>query len=71
MTSLVVQKENLPANASDTGSIPGAGRFQCLGNWLPAPQLLKPEHTEPALRNKKTHCNEKPYPPQLQKAHMQ
>ena len=28
--------------------------------WAHAPQLLKPVHLEPVLRNKRSHCNEKP-----------
>ena len=45
--------ENLPANAGDTVSIPGPGRFHMppQGNEAGAPQLLKPIHLEPALHN--------------------
>ena len=28
--------------------------------WAHMPQLLKPVRLEPMLRNKKSHCNEKP-----------
>ena len=28
--------------------------------WAHVPQLLKPAHLEPVLRNKRRHCNEKP-----------
>ena len=28
--------------------------------WAHVPQLLKPAHLEPTLRNKRSHCNEKP-----------
>ena len=28
--------------------------------WARMPQLLKPAHLEPVLRNKRSHCNEKP-----------
>ena len=28
--------------------------------WARVPQLLKPTHLEPVLRNKRSHCNEKP-----------
>ena len=28
--------------------------------WARVPQLLKPARLEPVLRNKKSHCNEKP-----------
>ena len=28
--------------------------------WAHVPQLLKPTHLEPMLRNKRSHCNEKP-----------
>ena len=35
--------KNPPANARDTGSIPGLGRSHMLwGNWACVPQLLKP-----------------------------
>ena len=67
--------KNLPANAG-TGSIPGAGRYHVpQSNWTCAPQLLKPMRRncwarvlqllkpallEPVLRNKRSHCNEKP-----------
>ena len=65
--------KNPPANAGDTGSIPGLGRSHMLqSNWARAPQLLslrsrarepqllKPTCLEPVLRNKRSHCNEKP-----------
>ena len=29
-------------------------------NWAHVPQLLKPAHLEPVLRNKRSHRNEKP-----------
>ena len=32
------------------------------GNQALAPQLLKPKRLEPVLRNKSSHCNEKPAP---------
>ena len=28
--------------------------------WVHVPQLLKPAHLEPVLRNRRSHCNEKP-----------
>ena len=65
--------KNLPANAGDTGSIPGPGRSHMpwsnearapqllsLRSRAREPQLLKPAHLEPVLRNKRSHCNEKP-----------
>ena len=72
--------KNLPANARDTGSIPGPGRshmpwsnkahaphyWACAlepvshNYWAHVPQLLKPAHLEPVLRNKRSHRNEKP-----------
>ena len=64
---------NPPARAGDTGSSPGPGRSHMLRiNWARAPQLLsmrsrarepqllKPAHLEPMLRNKRSHRNEKP-----------
>ena len=65
--------ENPPANAVDTGSSPGPGRSHMpQSNQAHVPQLLslcsrthetqllKPMHLEPMLRNKRSHCNEKP-----------
>ena len=65
--------KNLPVNAGDTGSIPGPGRSHMpQSNYAHAPQLLslrsrahepqllKAVCLEPALRNKRSHCNEKP-----------
>ena len=53
--------KNLPANAGDTGSTPGPGRSHVpQSNEAHAPQLLKPVHLEPVLRNKRSHRNEKP-----------
>ena len=41
--------KNLPANAGDTGSIPGpGGSYMPQGNYAHAPQLLKPHALEPA-----------------------
>ena len=65
--------KNLPASAGDTGSSPSPGRSHMpRSNYARAPQLLslhsrarepqllKPAHLEPVLRNKRSHCNEKP-----------
>ena len=65
--------KNPPANAGDTGSSPGPGRFHMpRSNWARAPQLLslcsrahapqllKPAHLEPVLHNNRSHPNEKP-----------
>ena len=64
---------NLPANAGDTGSSLGPGRSHMprsnkarapqllsLHSRAREPQLLKPAHLEPVLRNKRSHRNEKP-----------
>ena len=52
---------NPPANAGDTGSIPGPGGFYSpLGNEACAPQLLSPRTLELMLCNKRSHCREKP-----------
>ena len=65
--------KNPPANAGDTGSIPGPGRSHMpqsnkahvpqllsLCSRAREPQLLKPAHLEPVLCNKRSHRNEKP-----------
>ena len=65
--------KNPPANAGDTGSIPGLGRSHMLQSnkaHVPQllslrsrarePQLLKPARLEPMLRDKRSHRNEKP-----------
>ena len=71
--------KNPPANAGDTGSIPGPGRSHMpWSNWAHVPQLLslhsrarKPQLLkqaclEPVLCNKSS-----PHSPQLERAHMQ
>ena len=53
--------ENLPANAGGTGSSPGpGGSHMPWSNKARGPQPLKPVHLEPVLRDKRSHCNEKP-----------
>ena len=60
--------KNPPANAGDTGSIPGPGRSHMpWSNEAREPQLLsscatttEPMCLEPVLRNKRSHHNEKP-----------
>ena len=67
--------KNLPANAGDTGTIPGLGRphaHMLQGNWAHAPQLLslssaarelqtlKPVSLEPVLHNMRSPHSEKP-----------
>ena len=65
--------KNPPANAGGTGSSPGPGRSHMprsnearapqllsLRSRALEPQLLKPARLEPMLRNKRSHCNEKP-----------
>ena len=53
--------KNPPANAGETGSSPGpGGSHMPRSNKAHAPQLLKPVCLEPMLRNKRSHCNEKP-----------
>ena len=55
--------KNLPANAGDTGLIPGPGRFLMpQSNQAQALQVLKPMSLKPVLRNK-SHHNEKPLYP--------
>ena len=52
--------KNLPANAGDTASSPGPGRSHMpRSGWARVPQLLRPRHLEPMLRNKRSHHNEK------------
>ena len=53
--------KNPPANAGDTGSSPGPGRFPHAAEQLsPCATLLKPEHLEPMFSNKRSQDNEKP-----------
>ena len=65
--------KNLPANAGDTGLSPGPGRSHIpwsneahapqllsLRSRAREPQLLKPMRLQSVLRNKRSHCNEKP-----------
>ena len=67
--------KHLPANAGDTGSIPGLERSHmprnnkacapellslCSRAW--EPQLLSPCTLEPVLCNRRSHCNEKLVP---------
>ena len=53
--------KNPPANAGDTGLIPGPGRSHMpRSTEVRAPQLLKPAHLEPLLCNKRSHRKEKP-----------
>ena len=64
--------KNLPANAGDTGLIPGLRRFRMLwSKQACVPQLLssssralelqlKPARLEPMLHNKRGPCSEKP-----------
>ena len=52
--------KNPPANAGDTGLIPGPGRSHMpRSNEARAPQLLKPVLLETVFRNKRSHRNEK------------
>ena len=64
---------NAPANAGDTGSSPGLGRFHMprsneacapqllsLRSGAREPQLLKPMSLEPVLRYKRSHRRENP-----------
>ena len=44
---------NPPANAGDTGSIPGLGRFHIRSSQAHA------LHLEPVLCNERSHCTEK------------
>ena len=69
--------KNSPANAEDTGSIPGPGRFQMTqSNEARVPQLLKPTHLEPvlcmteatAMRSPRTSLKSGRHPLQLEKA---
>ena len=53
--------ENLPANAENVGLIHGLGRSHMpWGNKAHMPPLLSPHTPEPMLRNKRSHCSEKP-----------
>ena len=71
--------KNPPANAGDTGLIPGPGRSDMpRSTEARAPQLLKPAHLEPLLcsnrshRKKPTRCSEEqPSLPTTEKASTQ
>ena len=53
--------KNPPANAGDTGSIPGLGRSHMpRSNKDRVPQLLKPVRLELVLLNNRSQRNEKP-----------
>ena len=53
--------KNPPANAGNTGSIPGVGGFHIpWSSQARVPQLLKPSHPEPVLHTGKSHHGEKP-----------
>ena len=55
--------KHLPANAGDTGSIPGLERSHVpRNNKACAPELLSPCTLEPVLCNRRSHCNEKLVP---------
>ena len=51
----------LPANAGNTGSIPGLGRFHVpRSSEAHESRLLKPVRLKPVLRAKRSHCDEEP-----------
>ena len=53
--------KNLPANAGDTGSIAGPGRYHMLwSNYAHVHLLMSPHALEPVLRNKRSYRGEKP-----------
>jgi len=59
--SLVALVKNPPANAGDTGSMPGPGKFYMpQSNQAHMPQLPMPASLEPVLHSKRSHFNEKP-----------
>ena len=69
--------ENLPANAGDTGSSPGLGRFHMLqSNWALEPQLLSlrvwslcsATREVAVVRGPCTAMKSGPHSPQLEKA---
>ena len=54
--------KHLPADAGDTGSIPGRGRSHIpWSNEVRVPHVLKPARLEPML-HRRSHCDEKPAP---------
>jgi len=54
-------ESEMSSKPGNTGSVPGSGRSLMLwGNKALVPQLLKPEQLDPMLRNKRSHCSEKP-----------
>ena len=53
--------KNLPCNAGDTDLIPGPGRVPHAMEQLALfVTTTEPEHLDPILHNKRSHCNEKP-----------
>ena len=53
--------ENLPANAGDTGSSPGLGRFPHAAEQLgPCATITEPARLEPVLCNKRGRDSERP-----------
>ena len=64
-TSLVAHGtmvKNPPANAEDTGSIPGPGTKipHAVGQLSPCASTTEPESLEPVLRHKRSYGNKKP-----------
>ena len=57
--------KNLPANAGDTGSIPGPGRSHMLrSNKAREPQLLSPHATTTEVHMPRNHALQQKKPPQ-------
>ena len=52
--------KNPPANAGDTGSVPGLGRSHAVEQLTCVLKPLKPMHQEPMLCSKSSHHREKP-----------
>ena len=62
--------KNLPANAGNTGLIPGPGRsHMAQGNEAHAPQLLKSERPRAYALQQGRHRNEKPTHPNERVVH--
>ena len=57
--------KNLPANAEDTGSIPGPGRSHMpWSNWARAPQLLSPRAATTEAHAPRARAPQQEKPPQ-------
>ena len=62
----LMHETRVPSLVQEDPTCLGAAKPPCTttikpGSRAQEPQLLKPEHLEPVLCNKGSHCNEKPF----------